>query len=209
MNDNTILRIKVPAHLYESVKEQLTLNESKKTRKLKKGKSPIVENRDVKAYIDIDWHKPYEELMALAKAFNVKAENLPDEDNNEYNDPLMYRISVPLSREEDLHAFLDNMDDETYQTPENDEEQFQGNIDNIRFSQGKLPTNEAKGANSYGGWTVVKEKKMKTPPDGMKKVKEADKTEKGLVKERTLEELKMAKEALEKKIEEMESKEVK
>jgi hypothetical protein len=30
MNDNTILRIKVPAHLYESVKEQLTLSEAKK-----------------------------------------------------------------------------------------------------------------------------------------------------------------------------------
>lgn len=29
MNDNTILRIKVPAHLYESVKKQLTLNEAK------------------------------------------------------------------------------------------------------------------------------------------------------------------------------------
>ena len=30
MNDNTILRIKVPAHLYESVKAQLTLTEAKK-----------------------------------------------------------------------------------------------------------------------------------------------------------------------------------
>ena len=30
MNDNTVLRIKVPAHLYESVKEQLTLSEAKK-----------------------------------------------------------------------------------------------------------------------------------------------------------------------------------
>jgi hypothetical protein len=30
MNDNTILRIKVPAHLYESVKKQLTLTEAKK-----------------------------------------------------------------------------------------------------------------------------------------------------------------------------------
>ena len=29
MNDNTILRIKVPAHLYESVKEQLSLKEGK------------------------------------------------------------------------------------------------------------------------------------------------------------------------------------
>lgn len=33
MNDNTILRIKVPAHLYESVKEQLTLTEAKKSGK--------------------------------------------------------------------------------------------------------------------------------------------------------------------------------
>jgi malate synthase len=30
MNDNTILRIKVPAHLYESVKKQLTLTEAQK-----------------------------------------------------------------------------------------------------------------------------------------------------------------------------------
>ena len=29
MNDNTVLRIKVPAHLYESVKQQLTLKEAK------------------------------------------------------------------------------------------------------------------------------------------------------------------------------------
>lgn len=98
--------------------------------------------KNVTAYIDIDWHKSYEELMNLAKAFNVKAENLPDEDNNEYNDPLLYRISVPLSREQDLFDFLDNMDDETYQTPENDEEKFQGDIDNIRFSQGKPKVKE-------------------------------------------------------------------
>ena len=32
MNDNTILRIKVPAHLYESVKEQLTINEAAKAK---------------------------------------------------------------------------------------------------------------------------------------------------------------------------------
>jgi hypothetical protein len=30
MNDNTILRIKVPAHLYESVKEQLTVSKAPK-----------------------------------------------------------------------------------------------------------------------------------------------------------------------------------
>lgn len=32
INDNTILRIKVPAHLYESVKAQLTLDEAKKVK---------------------------------------------------------------------------------------------------------------------------------------------------------------------------------
>ena len=32
MNDNTILRIKVPANLYESVKEQLTINEAVKAK---------------------------------------------------------------------------------------------------------------------------------------------------------------------------------
>lgn len=52
MNDNTILRIKVPAHLYESVKAQLTLNEANLTlqnyaRKLyslfkKSGATPLV-----------------------------------------------------------------------------------------------------------------------------------------------------------------------
>jgi len=74
----------------------------------------------------------------------------------------------------------------------------------------QLTLNEAKGANSYGGWTVVKEKKMKIPKDGMKKVEEADKMDEAPAKkERTLEELKMAKEAIEKKIQEMESKEVK
>jgi hypothetical protein len=33
MNDNTVLRIKVPAHLYESVKKQLTITEAKKSGK--------------------------------------------------------------------------------------------------------------------------------------------------------------------------------
>ena len=96
MNDNTILRIKVPAHLYESVKEQLTLTEAK--------------------------NKPH-----------------------------------------------------------------------------------------YGaGMEVVKEKKMKTPKDGMKKIedtpKEEVKEEAPVKKERTLEELVAAKSMLEKKIEEMQAK---
>lgn len=92
MNDNTILRIKVPAHLYESVKEQLTINEA-----------------------------------AKAKAH-------------------------------------------------------------------------------YGaGMEVVKEKKMKVPKDGMKKIEE-EKDQKMEMKTRTLDELKAAKDKLEKKIEEMSGK---
>jgi small-conductance mechanosensitive channel len=98
MNDNTILRIKVPAHLYESVKEQLTITEATKAKK-----------------------------------------------------------------------------------------QF--------------------GAE----FTVVKEKKMSVPKDGMKKVEEAPKEEAKMEeapakKERTLDELKAAKAMLDKKIHEMESK---
>jgi hypothetical protein len=90
MNDNTILRIKVPAHLYESVKEQLTITEAKK------------------------------------------------------------------------------------------------------------------GAHNLGaGMELVKEKKMKTPKDGMKKVEETN--ENMEKKMRTLDELKSAKSKLEKKIEEMEN----
>ena len=41
MNDNTILRIKVPAHLYEAVKAQLTLNEAKKAEKYGAGMTPV------------------------------------------------------------------------------------------------------------------------------------------------------------------------
>ncbi len=99
MNDNTILRIKVPAHLYESVKEQLTITEAKKA-----------------------------------------------------------------------------------------------------------------GHNYGAGMEVVKEKKMKAPKDGMKKIEEAPKEEEAKMeeaavkKERTLDELKAAKAMLDKKIHEMESK---
>lgn len=118
--------------------------------------------KNVTAYIDIDWHKSYEELMNLAKAFNVKAESLPDEDDDEYKAPFEYRISVPLSREQDLFDFLDNMDDETYQTPENDEEKFQGDIDNIRFSQGKPKVKEnIKESRKYKAKGKLKEGKIR------------------------------------------------
>ena len=45
MNDNTILRIKVPAHLYESVKQQLTLTEAAKAKKQFGGEFTVVKEK--------------------------------------------------------------------------------------------------------------------------------------------------------------------
>ncbi len=45
MNDNTILRIKVPAHLYEAVKAQLTLNEAKGKQNLGAGMEVVKEKK--------------------------------------------------------------------------------------------------------------------------------------------------------------------
>jgi uncharacterized membrane protein YdfJ with MMPL/SSD domain len=60
-------------------------------------------------------------------------------------------------------------------------------------------TEAKKGGKTYGDWTVVKEKKL--PKDGMKKVEEM----KDGKKDRSLDELKKAKDALDKKIQEMET----
>ena len=49
MNDNTVLRIKVPAHLYESVKEQLTLSEAKKGKHNLGAGMEIVKEKKMKA----------------------------------------------------------------------------------------------------------------------------------------------------------------
>lgn len=68
-------------------------------------------------------------------------------------------------------------------------------------------TEAAKGKAHYGaGMEVVKEKKTKVPKDGMKKMEETkDQTQDKMKKERTLDELKMAKTKLEARINEMES----
>lgn len=60
-------------------------------------------------------------------------------------------------------------------------------------------TEAKKGGKTYGDWTVVKEKKA--PKDGMKKVEEMKHNK----KDRSLDELKKAKDALDKKIQEMET----
>jgi len=144
MNDNTILRIKVPAHLYESVKAQLTLKESK--------------NRLSEAISATD-----EELMAFyEKVKQMEAEGTDLESAIQY---ALFDMNNPDSAKE-----LSSM-------------------------------NEAKkGGHNYGsGMEVVKEKKMKTPKDGMKKIEEMNHDKKN----RSLDELKAAKAKLDKKIEEM------
>ena len=82
MNDNTVLRIKVPAHLYESVKEQLTLKEAKgKTHygagmevvKEKKMKTPKDAMEKVEEIKDADTKKKTHSLDEL-KAVKEKLE---------------------------------------------------------------------------------------------------------------------------------------
>ena len=157
MNDNTILRIKVPAHLYESVKKELTLNENKK--QLKEEISGTEEE---------------------LKDFYLRVKQMEAE-GTDLESSIQYALFD--MRNPDAAAELSSV-------------------------------NEAKGKQNLGaGMEIVKEKKMRVPKDGMKKVEEApsDKEEKKEKfeeapekKERTLDELKKAKEMLEARIMEME-----
>jgi hypothetical protein len=152
MNDNTILRIKVPAHLYESVKKQLTLKESKK--KL----SEAISGTD-------------EELMAFYEKVKEQVDGGTD-----------IQSAVHYARFD-----MENPD---------------------AAEELSSPMNEAKkGGHNYGaGMEVVKEKKMKTPKDGMHKVEEekVEEMKDDKKKVHSLEELMKAKKHLEKKINEME-----
>ncbi len=122
MNDNTILRIKVPAHLYESVKEQLTLKESK--------------NRLSEAISGTE-----EEL----KAFYEKVKQIEAEGTD---------LDSAIE-----HALFD--------------------INNPDAAKELSTMNEAKkGKHNLGaGMELVKEKKNKTPKDGMKKMHNMNETE--------------------------------
>ena len=72
MNDNTILRIKVPAHLYESVKEQLTLTEAAKAKKQFGAEFSVVKEK--KMSVPKDGMKKMEE----APKEEVKEENVTE-----------------------------------------------------------------------------------------------------------------------------------
>jgi hypothetical protein len=85
MNDNTILRIKVPAHLYESVKKQLTLNEAKKAghnygagmevvkeKKMKTPKDEMQKVEEVKEEMPAKKDRSLEELMKAKEKLEKK-----------------------------------------------------------------------------------------------------------------------------------------
>ena len=83
MNDNTILRIKVPAHLYESVKKQLTLTEAKKGGKaygdwtvVKEKKAPKDGMEKVEEMKDGKKDRSLDELKKAKAALDKKIEEM-------------------------------------------------------------------------------------------------------------------------------------
>jgi TolA-binding protein len=98
MNDNTILRIKVPAHLYESVKKQLTLTEAKKgghnygagmeVVKEKKMSIPPDGMKKVKGEVKDDKNKGHslEELKDAHKKLSGKIEEMENTSINKADD---------------------------------------------------------------------------------------------------------------------------
>ena len=146
MNDNTVLRIKVPAHLYESVKEQLTLKEAKSG----------------KAFGD--WKV-------------VKEKKLPKDG--------MKKV------EEDLRkGVFDNFEEWKKSFPEGTEFKQENNYMMAKDSEGK----------ELGKWNPIQKQGMHADDFQYKSLEEAKPK-----KERSLDELKVVKEKLEKKIHEMES----
>ena len=90
MNDNTVLRIKVPAHLYESVKEQLTLKEAKKGGKtygdwtvVKEKKLPKDGMKKVEEMKDDKKTRSLDELKKAKDALDKKIQEMESADKKE------------------------------------------------------------------------------------------------------------------------------
>jgi len=100
MNDNTRIRIAVPAHLYESVKKQLTLKESKqnfgagftavkekkapseskpKVEGMKSSKAPKMEGEKTEKTVEERLDMLEKLVKAMAKDKSVKEEGIEDE----------------------------------------------------------------------------------------------------------------------------------
>ena len=92
MNDNTILRIKVPANLYESVKKQLTLNEAKKSGHNYGAGMEVVKEKKMQTHKDgmkkveemKDSKKPHslEELKAVKEKLEKKINEMESGNKN-------------------------------------------------------------------------------------------------------------------------------
>lgn len=109
MNDNTILRIKVPAHLYESVKEQLTLKEAKsgkahygagmevvkekKAKPVKDGMHKVEEEKDMK---DNKKPKSLEELKAIKEKLDKKIHEMENASKKEKVEENINEAAGPL-----------------------------------------------------------------------------------------------------------------
>ena len=85
MNDNTILRIKVPAHLYESVKQQLTLTEASKAKKQFGAEFTVVKEK--KMSVPKDGMKKMEEAPKAEEAKVEETWGSKEEGVNEAIDP--------------------------------------------------------------------------------------------------------------------------
>jgi len=77
MNDNTILRIKVPANLYESVKKQLTITEAKKGAHNLGAGMEVVKEKKMKAPKD-EMQKVEEEKVEEMKDDKKKGHSLEE-----------------------------------------------------------------------------------------------------------------------------------
>lgn len=178
MNDNTILRIKVPAHLYESVKEQLTLTEAKKgTHNLGAGMELVKEK---KHKTPKDGMKKMHDLKETEKVEEGIIDML-----RAASDKIFYNPSLVDAPKEVVDACIQNANKEKKANPEVDRD---GLIVSCLKAKGVGFGSEGSqsGVSAMGGQSI-----------GSRKWEEGK-------KERTLDELKKAKNMLEMKIKKME-----
>ena len=102
MNDNTVLRIKVPAHLYESVKEQLTLKEAKKGGKtygdwtvVKEKKLPKDGMKKVEEEKEMNDDKKTRSLDELKKAKDALDKKIQEMESADKKEPVEENIVSP------------------------------------------------------------------------------------------------------------------
>ncbi len=175
MNDNTILRIKVPAHLYESVKEQLTLSEAKKGKHNLGAGMELVKEKKMKA--PKDGMKKVEEVEQVQEVDQVE-EGVMDM-LRAASDKIFYNPAVVDAPKDVVKACIEDANSQKKSNPKVDRDNL---IVNCLRKKGAEFGDEGSqpGMSAMGGkWEEGK-------------------------KERTLDELKKCKEMLDKKIQKME-----